>query len=249
MSMYRLFNELAHRYDLHTPAHHYQDDHVFAVEWARRWGRPCRLLDVGWGTGVFLEKARAAGIDAVGIDASPGMVRAAETRLGAGAVSLLRMEEVDARQAYHAIVSLSWSLNYCAGYEALSEVLRRFHRALLPGGGLLLQVAHAAHTDGRLMEDREAGPGGEPDDVIFLYRFQPTGGPEDGLLAEYVYACKSSRELLHEQHPLSVADARAVAERVRQAGFTEVSLFDSFRQDTFVGSPSPFIVGYKPKNG
>jgi len=247
--MYRLFNELAHRYDLHTPAHHYQDDHAFAVEWARRWGRSCRLLDVGCGTGVFLEKARKAGINAVGIDASPGMVREAEARLDAGAVSLQRMEEVEAQQAYHAIVSLSWSLNYCAGYEALAEVLLRFYRALLPGGGLLLQVAHAAHTDGRLLEDREAGPGGEPDDIILLYRFQGTGGPEDGLLAEYVYACKSSRELLHEQHSLRVANARAVAERVRQAGFTDVELFDSFRQDAFVGSPSPFIVGYRPKSG
>lgn len=247
--MYRLFNELAHRYDLHTPAHHYQDDHVFAVEWARQWGWPCQLLDVGCGTGVFLEKARKAGINAVGIDAAPGMVRAAEARLGEGVVSLLRMEEIEAQLAYHAIVSLSWALNYCAGYEALSEVLRRFYRALLPGGGLLLQVAHADHTNGRLMEDREAGPGGEPDDVLFLCRFQRTSGAEDGLLAEYVYACKSSRELLHEQHQLRVADARVVAERVRQAGFTEVSLFDSFRQDAFVGSPSPFIVGYKPKSG
>jgi hypothetical protein len=48
---------------------------------------------------------------------------------------------------------------------------------------------------------------------------------------------------------LRVANARAVAERVRQAGSTDVELFDSFRQDAFVGSPSPFIVGYRPKSG
>ena len=73
--MYLLFDALAHRYDLHTPPDHYRHDHAFVLEQAATLGSPCRLLDVGCGTGVLVEKARRAGVLAMGIDASPGMIR------------------------------------------------------------------------------------------------------------------------------------------------------------------------------
>ena len=80
--MYQLFNQFAHRYDLHTPPGHYQHDHAFVIAEALRVAPiRCRLLDVGCGTGVFLEAACAAGIDGHGLDASDRMIDRATKRL------------------------------------------------------------------------------------------------------------------------------------------------------------------------
>ena len=241
--MHRLFDEFAHRYDLHTSPDHYRHDHEFVLDLVQQWNGARPLLDVGCGTGVLIEKARRLGLPATGLDASPGMVREAERRLGPDAVALKRMQDLGDDRAYQAIVSLSWTVNYCQGRDELQDVLRRFHRALKPGGGVVLQVAHAANAPKGVLEDREAGPAGEPGDVIFLYHFRQVAGESDTLAAEYVYACKSAGELLHEEHLLHVADARMVAALMQQIGFVGVELYDSYRRDAFEHSVSPFVIG------
>lgn len=242
---YQLFGAAARRYDLHTPPHHYQDDHAFVLAELQSLGRQ-PVLDVGCGTGVFLQQARAASLQAFGIDASPEMVDLATRRLGPGIVRQGRMQELEEREVYGALVSLCWSFNYCQSTTEARDVLHRFHQALRPGGLLLLQVAHAPAATGKLQEDWEAGPGGEERDVQFLYQFLPE--PEDGprLRARYTYACRSLGELLWEEHVLHVADARLVAELALEAGFREVQVFGSWRREPLESSISPFVLGLKP---
>lgn len=106
---YDLFGRVADRYDWHTPPQHYQHDHAFVL--SRLPTPPCRVLDVGCGTGVFLEKAVASGFDAIGLDASPEMVSVASRRVGPERVRLERMQEIAECASYDAVVSLSWSFN------------------------------------------------------------------------------------------------------------------------------------------
>ena len=106
---YALFGRLASRFDWHTPPHHYQDDHAFVL---KRLGKPGAILDIGCGTGVFLEKAVSAGFDAMGIDAAPEMVSIAAKRVGNDRVRSERMQDLGEAHAYDGIVSLSWSFNY-----------------------------------------------------------------------------------------------------------------------------------------
>lgn len=243
---HRLFREAAARYDLHTPPHHYQHDHRFVLEELGRLPPPARVLDAGCGTGVFLERARAAGLDALGLDAAPEMVALAQERLGPELVRLGRMQDLDEREAYDGIVSLCWSFNYCASLAEAGEILGRFVRALRPGGLLVLQVAHAANATGRLQEDLEPGPGGEPDDVRFLYRFTSPPGEEPRLRAQYVYACRSLAELVFEEHLLQATDILRLAELAGKAGFGEVRIFDNWRREPFSGSLSPFLLAVRP---
>jgi len=244
---YRLFDQYAHRYDLHTPPYHYQDDHRWVLSHLRDSGPESRLLDIGCGTGVFLEKARAAGIDSRGIDSSAGMVRVARHRLGDDVVELRRMQDLQTTESVDMVTALSWTLNYCADEYELRDVLLRCHRALRPGGFFVAQVAHALNATGDLNEDIEPGPEGEADDITFFYRFSPTGRDRPVLRADYIYVCRSANELAFETHLLNVADVHRIAMIVKSIGFSEISVFGSWRQDPLGSSLSPFIVARRAR--
>jgi SAM-dependent methyltransferase len=237
---YELFGRAADRYDWHTPPHHYQHDHAFVL--SRLPPPPSRVLDVGCGTGVFLEKAVAAGFDAVGVDAYPEMVSLASQRVGGERVRVERMQELAERSAYDAVVSLSWSFNYVSSFGEAREVLCRFFEALRPGGRLILQIAHAPNATGALNEDREPGPDGTPEDVLFLYRFYTTPERHGELRAQYVYGCKSRKELVSEEHLLGAADARRVAAEASSVGFHNVELLDSWHGEPLAGSINSFLL-------
>ena len=161
--MYRLYHEFAHRYDLHTPPGHYKHDHAFVIEEALRTApADCRLMDVGCGTGIFLEAALAAGIDGYGIDAAPEMIDVARQRLGEGRVRVERMQELVDERAYHVVCSLSWTIHYCESIDELDEVVGRCRDVLLPGGLLILQVADDEQMTGAVNVDRDPVPQASP---------------------------------------------------------------------------------------
>jgi SAM-dependent methyltransferase len=242
--IYELFGRAADRYDWHTPPHHYQDDHAFVL--SRLPKPPCRILDVGCGTGVFLEKAVEAGFDAIGIDASPEMVALASRRVEPDRARVCRMQQISESASYDAIISLSWSFNYVDSFGEGNKVLSRFFNALRPGGQLILQLAHAANATGALNEDREPGPDGQADDVLFLYRFRPVSEHPGELMAQYVYGCKSRGELICEDHRLGAADANVVASEASAIGFQHVELLDSWRGEPFARAISPFLLASRP---
>ncbi len=239
---YRLFDEFAHRYDLHTPPDHYKDDQAFVIRRSLARGLPTRLLDVGCGTGVLLERALSAGIDALGIDASAGMVNAAAAKVDAGRVRQLKMQELNERGAYDTITALSWTLNYCRSEEELRDVLGRCRAALRPGGELIAQVAHAPNSSGQLGVDRESGTPSGDADIWLFYRYSRCQDTETALQADYVYASVLHDELVFETHRLANCDANRVRDLALSVGYDTVELFDSFRGEPFGSSISPFLI-------
>lgn len=240
---YALFTTAAHRYDWHTPPHHYQDDHAFVL--SRLPKPPCRILDVGCGTGVFLEKALTAGFEAIGLDASPEMVSIASRRVGTERVRLERMQDLRERDVYDAIVSLSWSFNYVNSFSEAENLLDRFFQALKPNGRLILQIAHAPNATGVVHEDRESAPEGQPDDVVFLYRFSGENDEPGTLKAQYVFSCKSRGELLFETHKLGASDAREIAALASSVGFQNIELFDSWRGEPLDQSVNALLLALR----
>lgn len=235
--MYRLFREFAHRYDLHTPPGHYKHDHAFVIAEALRVApQNCRLLDVGCGTGVFLEAALAAGIDAHGLDAAPEMIDVAAQRVGADRVRVHRMQEIDEVEAYDVVCSLSWTIHYAESLAELEGVITRCRRALRPGGLLILQVANDEAMTGAVNVDVEPGPAGEPNDTYFIHRFRSLRDVEHRVIADYVYACRANRDLLTEQHELRFADPQTIVTACVRAGFRGVAVVNS-------GAISPFVSG------
>jgi SAM-dependent methyltransferase len=234
--MYRLFHEFAHRYDLHTPPGHYKHDHAFVISEALRVApENCRLLDVGCGTGVFLEAALAAGIDAHGLDIAAEMIDVAARRVGTDRVRVRRMQDIDEVGSYDVVCSLSWTIHYAESLAELEDVIARCRRALRPGGLLILQVANDEAMTGAVNVDVERGPSGEPDDTYFIHRFKPLHDVERRVIADYVYASRANRELLVEQHELNFAAVAAILQACRIAGFRHADVVNS-------SAIAPFVV-------
>lgn len=235
--MHRLFHEFAHRYDLHTPPGHYRHDHAFVIREALKVSPvSCRLLDVGCGTGVFLESAISAGIDGHGIDASSEMIEVSRRRLGEDRVRIQRMQDISDKSDYDVVCALSWTIHYCESEAQLEDILIRCRRALRSGGLVLLQVANDGSMTGAVNIDREPGPSGEPDDTYFIHRFLPQNDSNHRVLAEYMYTSVALSELLYEQHELRFAEPLIIADALGRSGFHEVRIVNS-------PSISPFVTG------
>ena len=240
--MYQLFNQFAHRYDLHTPPGHYRHDHAFVIAEALRVAPShCRLLDVGCGTGVFLEAACAAGIDGYGLDASDRMIDRATRRLPTERLRVQRMQEIAERDAYDVVCALSWTIHYCESEAELGDVVSRCRDALRPGGLLVLQVADDRQMIGAVNIDREAGPSGEPDDTLLIHRFRPQHEEGHTVIADYIYASCAARELLSEQHQLTSTSPSMIIAALQCAGLRDIRVVNE-------GSLSPFVTGVSASN-
>jgi SAM-dependent methyltransferase len=243
---YRLFGDLAVQYDLHTPPEADRLNQQFVLAELRRFGPGARILDLGCGTGALLKHLRDAGLEACGIDISPEMIAIAERRLGPGVVRVQRLQDLKEREQYEAVLSLSFPFNYCADVSEAQKALAGFHRALRPGGLLLLQVAHAANAPHRLIEEWAPGPAGDRD-VQFLCRFLGEPGSKPIVRAQYVYSCRSLNELLYEEHVLNVADVHLIAGLLRETGFSDIRIYDNYRREPLLNSLAPYILGIRPK--
>ncbi|PTA44316.1 class I SAM-dependent methyltransferase [Micromonospora sp. RP3T] len=109
-------------------------------------GRP--VLEVGCGTGRVTAHLRRLGLDMAGADLSPGMVAVArrnhpELRFDVGS-----MTEPVATDASLAGLVAWYSIIHLPP-EQLPEVFAGFHRALVPGGHLLLAVKAGDRVDRR----------------------------------------------------------------------------------------------------
>lgn len=125
-----------------------------------------QVLDAGCGPGRVTALLRSLGLDAFGIDLSPGMIEVArrdhpELRFEVGSMTALDLPDGE----LGGIVSW-WSVIHLPS-EALAEAFAEFHRVLAPGGRLL--VGFHVGTDST---HKTSGYGGHPMSV-FVHRRTP----------------------------------------------------------------------------
>lgn len=120
--------------------------------WLRglRLGPGARLLDVGCGAGALLEVARAAGLDAVGVDAAPD--RAAEARARSGAVVHAgTLETLPAELGRFDVIRMNQLVEHVPSPRALLLAARE---RLAPGGALYLATPNVDSLAHRVLGAR-----------------------------------------------------------------------------------------------
>lgn len=240
-----LFEQFGQYYDLHTPEVHYQHDHLFVIDKIKQVKADAKLLDIGCGTGFFIQKALSVGLEPIGLDPSKPMLESAAKKVDADRLIHAPMQVMDFVEEFDAITALSWSINYCADKIELKDVLTRCYRALKSPGVMILQTAHAANAAQQkpaFYVDSERGPGGEGD-IVLRYRFWSEAIEQ--MNAEYHYQCVSQGDNFDEVHHLKVANANLMADTAKQVGFVNVGVVNDRLDSEFTDSISPFVIAYK----
>jgi len=100
------------------------------------------IVDLGCGSGVWLEQAARAGFDVLGVDVSEALLAFAQQRLPKADLTLGSIYEADLPQC-SAITALGEVLNYvpdATTVQPLLKLVERVHRALLPAGLFIFDV-------------------------------------------------------------------------------------------------------------
>ena len=108
--------------------------------------KPGRVLDVGCGEGWLCRALAAAGITAVGLDASPELIAAAR-QSGKGEFHLASYAEMANLQPVIGVFPVI-VCNFSLLEEDLGPALRRLQQFLEPGGSLLIQTLHPGDGGG-----------------------------------------------------------------------------------------------------
>jgi SAM-dependent methyltransferase len=120
--------------------------------------RPARLLDLACGPGLYTVRLARFGCECVGIDFSPASIRYARDISAAEAHLPCTYHQADVRDGrfgggFDLVMMVYGQFNVFPRNQGL-EILKKAHRALQPGGSLLLEV----QSREQIQQGGEKGP-------------------------------------------------------------------------------------------
>ncbi|BDZ44359.1 class I SAM-dependent methyltransferase [Naasia aerilata] len=150
-----------------------------AADWARYWGdlaapaqralvtamdiRPgLRVLDVGCGSGEFVQLLHTLGAEASGADPAPGMLAVARARLGVGVDARLRLGNAEALPWPDASFDAVTAVNALQFADDPLAALAEFRRVAVPAGVIgIANWAEGSRNDLEVVEAAVAEADGE----------------------------------------------------------------------------------------
>jgi len=197
-------------------------------------GRPCRILDLGCGPGLYAQRLAALGHRCVGIDFGPASIAYARQQ-AASAGAACRYIQGDLRTtpfgvaAYDLVMLIYGELNVFRRAEA-ADLLARAHAALAPGGSLLLEP----HTF-QAVQEVGTGPatwyssaGGLFSERPHLVLYEPFWHQAPAIATERYHVVDAETgdvtRYASSMHAYHEDDYRRL---LRDAGFSEVSFYPS----------------------
>jgi SAM-dependent methyltransferase len=118
------------------------DEHVKWIHTQVLKGNPTRILDLGCGPGLYTERLAGLGHSCVGIDFSPASIAYAREQAEESELECTYIQQdirtADYDDEYGLVMSIFGEFNVFRPEEA-RHILEKAHRALVPGGFLLLE--------------------------------------------------------------------------------------------------------------
>ncbi|MEO0539230.1 MAG: class I SAM-dependent methyltransferase [Cyanobacteria bacterium P01_A01_bin.105] len=180
-----------------------------------------KILDLCCGTGQLIQPLLELGYQVAGLDGSEEMLTYARQNAPEGTYVLEDARTFDLPEAFDGVFSTSASLNHIMSLQELSQVLKRVHRSLKPGGVFVFDLNH-------------------PEQLERWWRGQPT----EGEISRY-YAW-----MITPHYNASVAqgafDVRIFQSSTRKLGWLE-RLFSPLKQLTYNLLNRPRFIGLRLK--
>ncbi len=125
----------------------------------------CDILELGCGTGRFMELMAGRGHKVSGVDISGDMLKLAKRRLGKSGycdnISLQDMRALECDRCYPVIISICDSMNYMENYFDLKSVMECVYNVLMPGGIFIFDMKtrsfYESLGDQVFVDERDAG--------------------------------------------------------------------------------------------
>jgi ubiquinone/menaquinone biosynthesis C-methylase UbiE len=200
-------------------------DHDRRFYEARIGPAPQRVADVGCGTGAFAVRLAAAGHTVLAADPAPSMLAHARRRPGGSNVTWIEGDAGDLPRApgLDCATMTGHAFQCLLTDDAVARMLRAVRERLRPGGRLMFESRNPATRPWLEWHGHEL-VSVRPQFVTFDTRFQ-VGGEE-------LINRSTLRFLAHAQ----------IAQRLREAGFSEVEWYGGWNGEPYDEETSPEII-------
>ena len=199
-----------------------------------------RILDLACGWGRHSIELARAGFRVTGADLSETLLARARKRAQATGVEVewvrADMREIPWTGEFDAVLSLFSSLGYFLSDQEDLRVLRAAHRALRPGGWLLLETMHRDH----LVGDYAERDWWETEDGTFVWVERELDAVE-GVSREWL-RWRKGEQAGEKFHALRVRNATEWDALLRTAGFEPVEWYGDWELAPFLHTSEDLIV-------
>lgn len=141
------YHKLAELYDHLMEDAPYEDWMAYTLKaWNKVGLKPDKVADLGCGTGTLLRLLLEYGVEAYGVDLSPGMIEATREKLQrshpGGNVHLLcqDIQKLSLPEQMDSVLSYCDTINYIVVPEGVQQVFRQVYQCLKPGGLFIFDV-------------------------------------------------------------------------------------------------------------
>jgi glycine/sarcosine N-methyltransferase len=202
-----------------------------------------RILDIGCATGELAYQLAKAGAVVTGIDLNEDLLFQAKTKKVAPNLifqkgDMMELETDFRPHQFDTILCFGNTLVHLSSDQQVYNMISGVHKVLKPKGVFMLQILNYDYI---LSEKVTQLPVIETPAIKFVRNYVlENNNPVIRFKTEL--HIKNETRVVYNETPLLALQSRQVKDLLTEAGFTDISLFASFKEESFGGNHLPLVV-------